>query len=117
MTDTHRATAIVPCRDLRVSEAFYARLGFQVVSGHGHYLILADGRGWHLHLTAGQWPGAIEDNPSGLYLYAEDVDAVADGVQDLILAPGAPELKPWGTYEFAVSDPDGMLVRIGRVAG
>lgn len=42
----HRTTAIVPCRDLRVSETFYARLGFKVVGDHGHYLILADGRGW-----------------------------------------------------------------------
>lgn len=112
----HRTTAILPCRDLRVSEAFYARLGFKVMSDHGHYLILADGRGWHLHLTAGSWPGRVEDNPSGLYLYADDVDAVADRVRELIIEPGAPHLKPWGTYEFAISDPDGTLVRIGRVA-
>jgi catechol 2,3-dioxygenase-like lactoylglutathione lyase family enzyme len=115
MTETHRVTAIVPCRDLKVSETFYARLGFAVVSDHGHYLILADGRGWHLHLTAARWPGAIEDNPSGLYLYAEDVDAAADRVRDLIIEPGAPHMKPWGTYEFAISDPDGTLVRVGRV--
>lgn len=113
----HRATAIVPCRDLRVSEAFYARLGFKVTSDHGNYLILTDGNGWHLHLTEARWPGRVEDNPSGLYLYADDVDGIADRVRDLILMPGAPELKPWGTYEFAVSDPDGTLVRIGQVAG
>ena len=114
MTETHRTTAIVPCRDLRVSEAFYARLGFVVVSDHGHYLILADGRGWHLHLTAANWPGKIEDNPSGLYLYVEEVDAVADRVRELIIEPGTPHIKPWGTYEFAISDPDGTLVRVGR---
>lgn len=115
MSETHRVTAIVPCRDLRISEAFYTRLGFAGVSDHGRYLILADGRGWHLHLTAARWPGGIEDNPSGLYLYVDDVDVVADRVRDLILAPGAPERKPWGTYEFALSDPDGALIRIGRV--
>jgi hypothetical protein len=31
-------------------------------------------------------------------------------------ADDGPRLKPWGTYEFAVSDPNGTLVRIGRVA-
>lgn len=114
MTDTHRVTAILPSRDLRVSKAFYARLGFEVVSDHGHYLILSDGRGWHLHLTAAAWPGKIEDNPAGLYLYADDVDMIADRVRELIIEPGTPNLKPWGTYEFAISDPDGTLVRIGK---
>ena len=115
MTETHRVTAIVPCRDLRVSQAFYARLGLEVVSDYGEYLILADGRGWHLHLTAAHWPGTVEDNRSGLYLYVDDVDAVADRVRDLIIEPGAPHQKPWGTYEFSISDPDGALVRIGKV--
>lgn len=116
MTETHRMTAIVPSRDLRASEAFYARLGFTVISDHGHYLILADGRGGHLHLTAANWPGRIEDNPFGLYLYVEDVDAMAERMRELIIEPGTPNLKPWGTYEFAISDPEGTLVRIGRVA-
>lgn len=116
MTDTHRAIMIVASRDLKASEAFYGRLGLAVVSDHGHYVILADGRGAHLHLNhVPGWPGRIEDNPFGLYLYVEDVDGVADRVRDLIIEPGTPNLKPWGTYEFAVSDPDGTLVRIGRV--
>lgn len=116
MTDTHRVTAIVASRNLKASEAFYGRLGFAVTSDHGHYLILADGHGWHLHIThAPGWPGKVEDNPFGLYLYVDDVDAVADRVRDLIIEPGTPHLKPWGTYEFAVSDPDGTLVRVGRV--
>ena len=118
MTITHRVAAIVPSRDLKASEAFYKRLGFEVTSDHGHYLILADGHGWHLHLTETPgWPAEVEDNPLGLYLYVEDVDAVADRVRDLIIEPGSPHLKPWGTYEFAVSDPCGVLVRIGRITG
>lgn len=116
MTDAHRVTAIVASRDLKASEAFYNRLGFAVISDHGHYLILADGHGWHLHVThVARWPGKVEDNPFGLYLYVDDVDGVADRVRDLIIEPGTPHLKPWGTYEFAVSDPDGTLVRIGRI--
>lgn len=116
MTDDHRVVAIVPSSDLDASEAFYQRLGFAVVSDYGHYRILADGRGWHLHLNHVEgWPGKVEDNPFGLYLYVEDVDAVADRVRALIIEKGAPHRKPWGTYEFAVSDPSGTLVRVGRV--
>jgi hypothetical protein len=35
-----------------------------------------------------------EDNPFGLYLYVEDVDAVADRVRDRIIEDGAPHVKP-----------------------
>lgn len=95
---------------------FYRQLGFQVESDFGQYRILADGNGWHLHLTAQPgWPKRIEDNPFGLYLYVDGVDAVADRVRELIIEPGVPDLKPWGTYEFSVSDPSGVLVRIGRI--
>ena len=116
MTDEHRVVAIVPSSDLDASEAFYRRLGFAVVSDYGHYRILADGNGGHLHLNHVEgWPEKIEDNPFGLYLYVEDVDAIANRVRELIIEKGAPHRKPWGTYEFAVSDPGGTLVRVGRV--
>lgn len=118
MPHDHRVVAILPCADLDASQAFYERLGLSVASDHGHYRILSDEKGWHLHLnrSAMEGPGPPH-NPFGIYLYADDVDAVADRVRDLIIEPGAPHIKPWGTYEFAVSDPDGVLVRIGRVAG
>lgn len=115
MTGTHEVVAIVPGNDLDVSEAFYRKLGFRVDSDYGHYRILSDARGWKLHLTKVEgWPRNVEDNPFGLYLYVDDVDAVADRVRDLIIEPGSPHRKPWGTYEFAVSDPSGVLVRIGK---
>ncbi len=118
MTETHRAAAIVPSSDLDAGEAFYRRLGFRVDSDYGHYRILSDGRGWHLHLTRVEgWPRKVEDNPFGLYLYVDDVDAVAERVSDIILAPGRPEAKPWGCYEFALSDPSGLLVRVGKIIG
>lgn len=115
MHDPHRTVAIVPAGDLNASEAFYRRLGYRVESDHGPYRILADGRGGQLHLNhVTGWPRRVEDNPFGLYLYVEDVDALAAQVRELILAPGRPEAKPWGTYEFALSDPTGVLVRVGR---
>src|SRR5262249_28484785 len=67
-----------------------------------------------LHLTAAVegWlvPGR---NPFGLYFYMEDVEAWATVFRDEILGKSGPEVKPWGMYEFAMSDPDETLVRVG----
>lgn len=77
MTEAHRVVAIVPTGDIEASEAFYKRLGFRLESDYGHYRILADGRGWHLHLNKVEgWTRRFEDNPFGLYLYVDDVDAL-----------------------------------------
>jgi len=117
MTDAHRVAAILPCQDLQRSTDFYERLGFTLVSDHGHYRILSDGRGWDLHLRAEDMAALqAPHNPFGLYLYVDDVDAVAERVRELIIQPGTPHAMPWGTYEFAISDPDGVLVRVGRVS-
>jgi hypothetical protein len=68
----------------------------------------SNGKGGHLHLT-----NAVEGwlmpgrNPFGPYLYLEDIDALAREFQQ------RPEDKPWGTFEFAISDPDATLVRVG----
>src|SRR3546814_14627963 len=71
----HSIAAILPCRDLDASTAFYERLGLKVVSDHGSYRLLDDGAGWQLHLTnesPQEWlvPG---QNPFGLYPYIEKV--------------------------------------------
>ena len=114
-------TAIVPCNDLDASEAFYNRLGFgrrdkdrPPPGQDDSYRILANDAGGTVHLTQ-----AVEGlvvgggNPFGLYFYTEDVDGVAAKVRDLIIEKDGPGHKPWGMYEFALSDPDGTLVRIG----
>ena len=109
--------AILPCNDLDASEHFYSRLGFTRIKTEASdqfptYRILSNENGL-LHLTAAVegWliPGR---NPFGLFFYMEDVDAWAREFRDEILGNG-PEEKPWGTYEFAVSDPDETLVRVG----
>src|SRR5690348_12138304 len=120
MPPSHALTAILPCNDLDASEAFYNRLGFsrpdKPPTGEEHtYRILSDGKGGQLHLTDAVrgWliPGK---NPFGLYLYTEDVDALAARFADQILEKGKrPEHKPWGMYEFSLSDPDETLVRVG----
>jgi hypothetical protein len=98
----------------RCLELFYNRLGFRRsdrTSAPGEsdsYRKLSNGEGGYLHLTDAVegWlvPGR---NPFGLYLYLEDVDGLAREFQEW------PQDKPWGMYEFALSDPDETLVRIG----
>jgi hypothetical protein len=116
MRPPHALTAILPCRNLDASEAFYGRLGFSrpAVENADDYRILADNRGGHLHLTKAieGWltPGR---NPFGLYLYTEEVDALALQFTALTIEKAGPEDKPWGMYEFSLSDPDDTLVRVG----
>ena len=107
--------AILPCNDLDASERFYNRLGFSRSDGRtsapgqtDDYRMLSNGKGGYLHLTDAV-PGWLVPgrNPFGLYLYLEDVDGLAREFQE------RPEDKPWGMYEFAISDPDETLVRIG----
>jgi catechol 2,3-dioxygenase-like lactoylglutathione lyase family enzyme len=121
MPPVHALTAILPCRDLDRSEAFYARLGFVRPAGDrpeageaDEYRILVDGGGASLHLTRSVegWlvPGR---NPFALYLQTEAVDDLARRFAGETVASRGPEDKPWGMYEFALSDPDDTLVRIG----
>ena len=118
MTDAprHHIAAILPCSDLDASTAFYEKLGLSVTSDHGSYRLLEDGKGWQLHLTnesGPTWPER-DQNPFGLYLYTEHVADLAERAGDAILGPEkAPTHKPWGMYEFALSDPDETLVRVG----
>jgi len=111
----HTLTAIVPSNNLDASAVFYKKLGFEVQNQYPNYWILSDGKGGELHLTQ-----AVEDwlvpgrNPFGLYLYTEKVDELAAVFGSAVIH--APEKKPWGMYEFAVSDPDETLVRVGRPA-
>jgi len=109
--------AILPCNNLDLSERFYGRLGFthigsSVSKEFPTYRVLSNGNGQlHLTTTVAGWliPGR---NPFGLYFFMEDVDTWAKEFRDEILGKGSEE-KPWGTYEFAMSDPDETLVRVG----
>jgi len=110
----HCIVAIVPCNDIEASTAFCRRLGLSVRGDYGSYRILGDDNAWHLHLSSESPEGWVvpDRNPNGIYLYLEDIDGLAARLSDLIIGTG-PERKPWGMYEFALSDPDGTLVRIG----
>jgi len=111
MSQAHRLTAILPCNDLAASEAFYRRLGFFRQADYEGYPLLADGKRGELHLTSAVEGWLVRGRPFALYLYAENVDQLAATLGDILI--GKPEDKPWGMYEFALSDPDETLVRVG----
>ena len=105
------ALPVVPCSDLRAIRAFWERLGFAVTRDHREYLILqAHGAEVHLRLAEPGWLDPAR-NPCGVYLRIEAVDALAERFGEGLIHP--PKAQPWGMYEFAVSDPDGALVRVG----
>jgi predicted lactoylglutathione lyase len=115
----HALVAILPCNDLDASERFYARLGFTrigpVQPAEGDcYRILRDASGAQLHLNQAV-PGWLQpgQNPGGLYFYSQAVDELAAGFRGETIEKQGPEHKPWGMYEFSLSDPDGTLVRVG----
>lgn len=107
---------IVPAREFQRSIAFYQALGFQadLYDGGLEYCFLhIDGCTVHLRKAG---PREFTDNPGGLYVYVDDADAfharlIANGITPL----GPPKDCPWRCREFAVSDPDGLLIRIGQL--
>lgn len=118
MIERRRVVAVIPCNDLVASEEFYGLLGFgrhPDAVDYGDYIMLNDAGGAEIHLTkaAEDWlvPGK---SPFGIYFYAENVDELAERLKGRLLHP--PRLQPWGMFEFAVSDPDEHLVRVGRGA-
>jgi hypothetical protein len=110
------AFAIVPNNDLQAAIPFWERLGFKRSGGDDGYIIMT-GWGCEVHLTQANdepWRVSAANNPFGVYIRTPDVDAVAALVDDLILRPGGiPRHREWGLYEFAISGPDGLLVRVG----
>jgi len=119
-----RLTAVLPCNNLDVAESFFTRLGFMrteenKAAGYDTHRILVNEDGEDIHLTdcPEGWlvPGR---NPFGLYLYVEDVDAVAAKMEEFIIEKGKKaEHKSWGMYEVNLNGPDETLVRVGWPSG
>jgi catechol 2,3-dioxygenase-like lactoylglutathione lyase family enzyme len=111
---THNLVSVLPCNDMARSLVFYGRLGFRLAFGDEQYAMLTDAKGAEIHLQPAVEGWLIPGhNPFGLYLYTEQVDDLAQKFAGELLNGTGPENKPWGMYEFALSDPDETLVRIG----
>ncbi len=110
-----RAAAIVAAREMERSVAFYEQLGFVVERYEGGGYAFATRDGVSLHLRDAGEELAQGSNPAGVYLYVTDADEVYEEWLTAGVKPLAePEDKEWRMREFAVSDPDGMLLRVGH---
>jgi hypothetical protein len=58
--------------------------------------------------------GRARAQPFGVYVSTPCVDVLAEAMRDEIIEPDqVPEHKSWGMYEFTLSGPDELLVRVG----
>lgn len=110
---------VLPMRDVEVTCAFYARLGFTRQRRHDTgYLVVASG--WmELHFFLHPECDPLTSN-AGAFIRVADVDAVTAGFGDHVppdprgtprFLPPAP--KPWGMRQAVLVDPDGNLVQFG----
>jgi catechol 2,3-dioxygenase-like lactoylglutathione lyase family enzyme len=110
------AIPILPARNLADTRAFYEHLGFETVGWwpetFGGYAILVKGD-LELHFFR-----FAELDPTNSYAQCywrvTDVDAFYDQIASVGCRVTAPEDKPWGMRECALSDLNGTLVRIGQ---
>lgn len=108
-------TPIVPATDMARTMLFFESLGFSVRPyADGSQYAFAQMDGQHLHIRkAGA--GEFTANPGGVYLYVDDVDAFYDRVVASGITPlDKPADYEWKMREFAIGDPDGLLIRIGQ---
>ena len=112
-----QAVPVLCVRDLDQALAFYARLGFRTQARFADYALLSrEEVALHLRVPGAEERVTAEANPCGAYFYLAGIDAFAlsldsKGVQLL----GRPLDQPYGVREFAISDPDGNLLRFGEV--
>lgn len=108
-------TPIVPATDMKRTFRFFELLGFTVEPyGDGSQYGFLHMDGQYIHVRKAK-ATELSSNPGGIYLYVRDVDSfyarvIANGITSL----EKPANYEWKMREFAVSDPDGLLIRIGQ---
>ena len=111
MAALKRIAPIFPVRDVRISLAFYARLGFRTreYQRGGYGFVTRDGIELHL----GEAPESPKSGPSSAYLWVEDSDELAKTWSALGADVRFPEDTEWGQHEGVLIDPDGNMIRFG----
>lgn len=109
--------AFVPAKDFELSKRFYTDLGFIVASSSGGVAYLK--AGGCSFLLQDFYEPALADNFM-MHLLVADVDAWWRQVQERDLAgrygvrAGPPQDRPWRMRDFTLTDPSGVLWRIGQ---
>lgn len=107
---------VLPVRELDEAEALHTALGLDVEQYDDGYAWVRFGQHevWHLRVVEDLDPST---NPSGIYLFLDDLEEVRRALVDLGLDPTPIEVTPWHMREMSVRDPSGNLIRMGcRVA-
>ena len=110
--ETDIAIPILPALDLDETVAFYRRVGFEVLLHEGYDYVVARRSPVEIHFWKCDDRKLAES--SGCYIRVSDVAAWHAQFGGKGIRMTDPEQKPWGMLEFAVWDPSGNLLRIGR---
>ena len=100
---------MLPTTDLGRATSFYRQLGFQVLHHEAEYAIVTrDGVELHLCLC----PDRTLAEHSSCCIQLTGLEALYQEYQTkgLLTSNAAVRAKPWGTKEFAVFDPDRVLI-------
>jgi len=109
--------AFVPAKDYELSKRFYQELGFTMASEGGGVAYFHFGHASFLLQDA--CPGSLGDVDM-MHLLVQDVEAWWNHVANTGLAQkyGVKvtdiELQPWRMRDFCLSDPSGVIWRIGQ---
>lgn len=111
----YRFFPIVNGGDLRSTQEFYQRLGFEKT-----FQFPLDGEPGYVSMARGEVSigiGAGEGEPFSVWSYVEDVDRI---IEELRLAGveivDEPVDQPWGERVAEVRDPTGILVHLANAA-
>ena len=106
-------TPTMPVADMAEAVRFYEEAGFDVVKYDAGFAFVHsnDQSLCDLDLIEGMDPAT---NHAGCYVITDDVDDWHDRFVAKGLRVTPLENRPWGMYEFTLTDPSGNNIRIGR---
>lgn len=106
------AIPILPSTDLAVTEAFYARLGFEVSGRYDGYLLMHEGQ-VELHFSQPNGP-AEPLAPGTCFVHVRDATTYWKQLREHdVSGVSDPVEQDYGLVEFVVTDPSGNRVRFG----
>jgi len=103
------AVPVLPATDLHQATSFSGQLGFQVLhQDAGYAIVKRDGVELHVWLC----PNRSFAEHSSCRIQVSGIEALYQEYQTkgLLTSNAAVRAKPWGTKEFAVFDPDRVLI-------
>jgi len=105
---------VIPSLDLQRSVEFYKLYFGCKAEWFDEYVVLHNDQHFNLHLW--KCTDSYLCINGGFYVRVKNVDAMFErlNVPGVIHPNGSLETKSWGMREFAITDPDGNLIRIGE---